>query len=307
MRNSRRLAIIPAVILLVWTAAAPGQALGQDPAQGKNRPAISSYTPPKLWERVEIVIFGGLGIPVAGWTTLQYTVSEGLPDLSVSADNRIKTSVPSRFFAGAAATFFLPSGVGLQAGFGYLKSGLTCENVFRYAAENSAPAAYAASQRGDGELTAVPVFFCLFNKFDLKLGKQTLRGHLAAGPAIFFSSVLADIAAGAAVVRDGKADAIIVPIKVADTTWISLGATAGIGLDIPLSRSLALALEGRYFYARRKNFRWQWEPGVYSGVFGALPSVDFSAQAASAYDRDTSFLTIDPSFVQVACGLKFIF
>ncbi len=36
-------------------------------------------------------------------------------------------------------------------------------------------------------------------------------------------------------IRDGLTDAILVPVRVEDTTWISPGATAGAGLDLPLS------------------------------------------------------------------------
>lgn len=305
MKNSRRLLILLGAGLVIWTSAF-GQVSGQDPVRGKI-PTMTSFTPPKLWERVEITVFGGLGVSILRWTTLHYSESTSEAGLLASAENRIKTTASPGFFAGAGATFFLKSGIGIQAGFGYLKSGLESENVFRYAARGGTPAAYTASARGEGELTAVPVFLCLFNKMDVRLGKKTIRTHLAAGPALFLNSVLTQTTAGAALSREEKTDAFLIPVSVADTTWIILGATAGVGLDIPITPSLALALEGRYFYAPRKNVRWSWTPGIYDGAFREIAAFDFDAAAAGRQDGDTTYLTVDPSFVQIACGLKLIF
>lgn len=310
MRYVRPLFAAAGLALVLGAAAgspAFGKTSGQDPVRDKRNPVTADFAPPKLWERVEITLFGGLGIPIAGWTTLHYSEIPETEGPAVAAENRIKISSGPDVFAGAAATFFLKSGVGIQAGFGYLKSGLEAKNTFRYSASPRAPESYTASESGAGELTAVPVFLCLFNKFEVKLWGQTLRAYVTAGPALFLNSVLAEVRGGAALVRGGEADAFLIPVAVADTTWVTFGATAGVGLDIPLSKSLALNLEGRYFYATRKNFPWNWEPGVYNGLFGRLTALEFEAAAAAAYDRDTTYLTIDPSLIQIAGGLKVIF
>ncbi len=270
-------------------------------------PASSSYSPPKLWERVEIVLFGGLGIPIAKGTTLHQAESVSASGLSVTSENRIRTSSSPGVFAGAAATFFLPRGLGIQAGFGYLKAGLESAGRFEWNSPGAAPA-FAVVEGGDkGELTAVPFFVCFFHQIEFPLAKKILRAHLAAGPALSFNSVLIASQAGAGVIRDEKADGIIVPVRVEDTTWISLGATAGAGLDVPLSPSLALAVEGRYYYAPRKNFSWTWTPGVYDGLFGRVTACDFSRDAAAREAKETTPLTVDPSFIQIAVGLKLIF
>jgi len=310
MENSQRFLNLAAAALAVWTALGPrayGQPTGQDPVREKIAPKTAALTPPKLWERVEISVFGGLGISIARWTTIHYSEAGISGGPRISAENRIRTTTAPDIFAGAGATFFLRSGVGIQAGFGYLKSGLTCANAFRYQAPGLNPASYAASFQGEGELTAVPVFLCIFNKMDIRLGSKRLRAYLAAGPLLSLNSVFAEVRGGAAALRDEKADAFVIPVAVADTTWISFGATAAAGLDIPLSTSLALTVEGRYYYSRRKNFSWHWAPATVDGLFGEIPAFNFDAEAAGRYDRDTSYLTIDPSFIQLACGLKLIF
>ncbi len=310
MRRCRRSLVIAAAALAVWAAAVPvayGRLSGQDPSRDKRQPATADFKPPKLWERVEITLFGGLGIPIAKLTTIHYTETASAAGLAATAENRIQTASKSDIFFGAGATFFLRSGIGLQAGFGYLKSDLEIENAFRYAAPGTSRISYAAADTGRGELTAVPIFFCLFNKFEVKIGAKALRAYVTAGPAFFLNSVLAEVRGGAALIQADKADAFLIPVAVADTTWVSFGATAGLGLDLPLSKSLALTVEGRYFYSQKKNFAWTWTPGVYNGVFGEISGFDFDSTTAARYDRDTTRLTIDPSLIQVACGIKIIF
>lgn len=294
--------------LAVGPASFYGQTRGQDQRRGQiPAPGSSPYAPPKLWERVEIVLYGGLGIPVAKWTTLHYAESGSASGLSVTAANRIQTTSSPDIFAGATATFFLPSGIGIQAGFGYLKAGLESSGHFEWNSSGGAPSAAVVDGRGEGELTAVPLFICFFNKIEFPFGRKTLQAHLAAGPALSFNSVLTASQAGAGLIRDEKTDGIIVPVRVEDVTWISLGATAAVGLDIRLSPSLALVVEGRYYYAPRKNFSWTWTPGVYDGMFGKIAAYDFGEEAAAQNERETTPLTVDPSFIQIAGGIKLIF
>jgi len=311
MTKKRRSFILGAVLVL-GLAAGPssffGRTRGQDPRPGQTpAPDSSPYAPPKLWERVEIALFGGLGLPIAKWTTFHDAESVSASGLSVTAENRIQTSSSPDVFAGAAATFFLPSGLGIQAGFGYLKAGLESTGRFKWNSSGDVPASAVVDGGDGGELTAVPFFICFFNEIKFPFAKKTLRAHLAAGPVLSFNSVLTASQAGAGVIQDEKADGILVPVRVEDTTWISLGATAGVGLDIHLSPSLALAVEGRYYYAPRENLSWTWTPGVYDGLFGRITACDFSGEAAAQNERKTTPLTVDPSFIQIAAGIKLIF
>ena len=309
---AKRRSFIFGTVLALGLASGPasffGQTRGQDLPRGRiSAPTSSPYAPPKLWERVEIVLFGGLGIPIAKGTTLHYAEASSASGLSVTAKNRIQTTCSPNVFAGATATFFLPSSLGIQAGFGYLKAGLESAGHFEWNSSGDALAAAVVDGQGEGELTAVPFFICFFNKIEFPFGQKILRAHLAAGPALSFNSVLTASQAGTGLIQNEKADGILVPVRVEDTTWISLGATAGVGLDIHLSPSLALAVEGRYYYAPRKNFFWTWTPGVYDGLFGKIAAYDFGDETAGQNERETTPLTVDPSFIQIAGGIKLIF
>ncbi|MHB8055565.1 MAG: hypothetical protein ACYDH3_10000 [Candidatus Aminicenantales bacterium] len=300
VKKRRALALL--IGLAVGMAAGPAS-FGRtpDPGQGQD------YRPPRLWERVEITLLGGVGIPHAALTTLHSMEAGSAAELLATAKNSIRTSSAPAVFAGAAAVFYLRSGSAVQAGFGYMKAGLTSNGEFQFTASGAATESASFQTPGEGELTAVPVFVCLYKNLDFRLGQKALRAHISLGPTLSFNSVLTSSRAGAPAVRDGKADGFFVPIRVEDTTWISIGATAGLGLDIPLSPSLALSFEARYFYAARESLSWTWTPGVYDGVLGNLDACVFDETAARRNASETTRFTTDPSFVQIAGGIKLIF
>jgi len=151
------------------------------------------------------------------------------------------------------------------------------------------------------------LFVCFFRQFEFPVAKKILRAHLAAGPALSFNSVLAACPAGTGVIRDETPDGILVPVRVEDTTWICLGATAAVGLDVPLSPLISLAFESRYFFAPRKKLRWTWTPGVYDGFRGRIIAFDFDEAAAAENAEETTPMTVAPSFFQIAAGLKLVF
>jgi opacity protein-like surface antigen len=161
---------------------------------------------------------------------------------------------------------------------------------------------------------------CLNLAARLETGDFALRA--SAGPAVFLNAFLAQMPAGieaiepvwsvagsppARILADEKLDALQVPLTAPDTTWTALGANAGAGVDIRLGKGLALAVEARYFYCPSRDFRWEWTPGAYAGLSGAIASADFSADAARAAGQKTSALRVDPSFFQISAGLRFYF
>jgi hypothetical protein len=265
------------------------------------------FRPPKLWNRVEITLLGGIGIPRAALETLNSAEAGSASDLLAKVRNSIKTSSAPSMFGGAAAAFFLPGGAAFQAGFGYLKAGLACDGTAIFSVSGSAAAEFTATEAGEGELTAVPVFLCYYNRVDLRLGKKTLHLNISLGPTLSFNSVLAKSRAGAVAVRDGAADGYLVPVRVEDATWISVGAMAGLGLDFPLTPSLALTVQGRYFYAARKSLPWTWTTGVYDGILGNLADCEFDERAAQLAAGKTTRFSANPSFVQIAGGIKLVF
>lgn len=221
--------------------------------------------------------------------------------------NTIHTSSAAAAFAGASAAFFLPGRAAIQAGFGYMKAGLSSDGTARFSVFGSTSAEFTGTAAGEGELTAVPVYVCYYNRLDFRVGEKTLQLNLSLGPTLSFNSVLTSSRAGAVAVRDGEADGFLVPIQVEDTTWVSLGATAGLGLDVPLTRKLALTVQARYFYAERKSFSWKWTPGVYDGLRGRLTGCAFDERAARLAEGDTTLFSVNPSFLQIAAGIKLIF
>jgi opacity protein-like surface antigen len=294
-------------LALLVAAPSPAQTRGQDPTQDPKRKIDPGPASRKLWERVEISLTGGLGVPITRWTTLHFTESGPAAGPRVTAENRIKTTSAVDLFAGASVTFFLPSGAGIQAGFGYLKAGLESANHFEFRSVVGTAPAYTTDTLGLGELTSVPIFLCLHNKFQIPLGGKKIQAFTSIGPVIFLNSVLTETTAGAGAVVGDKADAFLIQASVADTTWAAFGATAGGGVDLRLSNSLALTLEARYYYAPRKNFAWTWTPGIYDGVFKAVTGLDFNQALAAENERNMTPLTVNPSFVQIAGGIKFIF
>ncbi len=208
--------LLPGVVLAVAVlTAGPADSFGRESA-----PSPSGDAPPRLWERVEIVVFGGLGLPAAGGTSL-HRAETASPAPFPTVENRIRTSSAPAVFTGAAAAFFLKNGFGIQAGFGYLKAGLESVGRFAWNSPGSTPASTAVDGGGEGEITSVPFFIGIFKSFEFRFAGKALRAHIAAGPALFFHSILTSSQAGAAAIRDGLTDAILVPVRVEDTTWIS--------------------------------------------------------------------------------------
>lgn len=263
--------------------------------------------PPKLWKRVELSLLGGIGIPRAALETLHSAEAGSAPGFQAEVKNRIRTASGLSALAGASACFFLPGRAAIQAGFGYMKAGLACDGEARFTISGPVPAEFTATAAGEGELTAVPLYLCYYNNMDIRLGETMLQLGISLGPTLSFNSILAAARAGAVAVRDGEADGFLVPVQVEDTTWISVGATAGLGLDLPLTSSVALTFQARYFYAERKAFSWTWTSGVYEGLRGRLPECEFDERAAMIAASDTTRFSANPSFFQIAGGIKVIF
>ena len=275
------------------------------------------YGPRPLWERVEITLTAGYGLSFADWTSLHLKQSTTPAGFRVSAQNRLQMSAGGALLGGASTAFFFRSGLILQGGFAYLKTGVKNETPFEF--QYSRPPALSRLENfdGSGELTTVPVYVNILNPLSLFRGQagRSIKGYLSIGPAIFFNSLLVDAFAGAAAVlpagaggaADESADGLKVPVAVGDQTWVSLGGNVGLVLDYQFARPFALTAEVRYFYAPKKNLAWKWEAGAYDGLSGNISRFDFTTAMAADYTTDTTPIVLRPSFLQFAAGFKVIF
>lgn len=203
-------------------------------------------------------------------------------------------------------SFYLVRSLGIQAGFGYLKSPMAGSSVFDFSPP--AGSASARSERWDakGELTAVPLCLNLVGR----TGPAAIQAFASGGIALFLNSFFAESFAGlgdAAAVGGGeeKIDAFKVPVTIEDRTWTAIGANIGGGFDIKLGKRLGLSAEIRYFLCPAKDFGWTWTPGVYEGLGKNIAGLNLSRETAQLAGQRTTPLTIHPSFFQVSAGLKF--
>lgn len=306
MSRKSRLFIVVTSGLLALTSAALAQRAGD------------AFGPSRLWERAEISLTLGYGRSLADWTSLHLREFSSSLYPRVSAQNRIQMSAKGALFAGGAASFFFRSGLALQGGFGYLKAGVTADTRFEFGHTRAPGFSASEAFEGTGEITTIPVFVNIVNRFDIVRGSagRNVKGYVYVGPALFFNSLVIDAFAGAAAVvqavgpgglLDERADAFKVPVAIEDKTWVAVGGNIGLGLDLQVAKPLALTVEGRFFYAPKKNLFWKWEPGVVNGLYGNIAQTDFTANLAAANMEATTSLTIKPSCFQFSTGIKIVF
>ena len=76
---------------------------------------------------------------------------------------------------------------------------------------------------------------------------------------------------------------------------------------------MAFLVEGRYFFAPKRDFAWTWTTGTYDGVpyafdggsYALFKGISFSD--FSDVESKTTVLTINPSYFTIMGGIKFIF
>jgi len=274
---------------------------------------------PPAWNRFEIGLFGGYGVSRAGGTSTLLRESATAFYASLSASDAITFDSAAAFHVGMSCTYYLIPTFGIQAGFGYLKSAMRGASAFRLEAFRDAPASRQVSWDGSGENTAVPLFLNL----TARSRGEAVRAHVSGGLALFLNAFMAEAPAGieaiepvwkagggtppVPVLADEKLDILKVPISIADTTWIAVGANLGAGLDMRIAENISLSVEARSFLCPTKTFAWAWTPGVYHGLDGKIAGWNFTADAARAAGQKTSALRIDPSFFQISAGLRFYF
>jgi len=190
--------------------------------------------------------------------------------------------------------------LGLEAGFGYLKSPLSARTAF---SKNGVPAAGPRTlsvEPDPSEVTSIPLYIDLAARWS---GSKTAF-ILSAGPTLFLHSIIVEAAAGILSAAGGIPAAFRVPAGIADQTWVALGANAGARFDVRLARAVALTVDLRYFLSPTREFAWTWTAGTAAGIDDPAARISFDETSAAAAAKATSPLSFNPSFFQVSAGVK---
>ncbi|MCX6563801.1 MAG: hypothetical protein NTU60_09370 [Candidatus Aminicenantes bacterium] len=232
------------------------------------------------------------------WSTLRF---------SRVVENDLLSLDPDPALSGGGFLSFYPVRfLGVQAGFGYLKTSMAGSSVFDLSPPSGSVPARSDRWDGHGELTAVPLCLNLVGR----TGPAQIQAFASGGMAVFLNSFFAGSSAGlggAAAAGGGeeKLDAFKVPVTVEDQTWTAIGANFGGGFDLRIGKRLALSAEVRYFLCPARDFGWTWTPGVYEGLGKNIPALNLSRETAQLAGRRTTFMTIRPSFLHFSAGIKF--
>ena len=266
--------------------------------------AVGGAAEDKPWKTGEISLYAGYGHSRARGSSSYHQgwISDAFP--IAGAETSLSASSRDAIYVGAFFSIFFAKSVGLQTGFGYLKTDVPGQAVFDLGFPTES-AAKRETWKGTGEVTAIPLCLNIAGRF----GDGKFRMSISTGLAWFLNSFFADSYAGTAAVStlpQGGFDAFRIPVAVKDKTWNALGGNFGWSGDISLSENLALTAEARYFFCPIKTFDWEWIPGTYTGLLGNVPSWNFNQTSAAEAGARTSPLRINPSFFTVSVGVKFL-
>jgi hypothetical protein len=301
------------------TASGRIPARAETDATGTAGAGLAAESQDRGWDRFEIGLFGGYGRTRALGVSSYLRESDSTFYARIVASDIFTFDPASAIYAGGWCTYYLTPGVGIQAGFGYLKSTMPGTSSFRLESFRDATAVVRESWTGQGEITAVPLSLNLVGRFSG--GGFDVRA--SGGLSVFLNSFLAEMPGGVEAVEpvwkasggspsilylaDEKLDTLKVPLTAPDTTWTALGVNFGAGFDIWIGRSAALSVEARYYLCPAKTFDWGWTPGVYNGIGAKITGWNFTADAARAAGQQTTGLSVNPSFFQVSAGIRFYF
>ena len=266
--------------------------------------------------RMDISFFGGFAMTnVNGASRYMDTWSDHWLTY-VHEETHIAGSSKGSIFFGAGFSYFFAAHLGVQLMGGYLKSDVPTTSDFSYSYTWSATVGGGAYDRstswaGTGSLSVMPVCFNIAGRF----GNEPLGVRLSGGPALFNNSIQESSTIGWGVswywtennVPNQSIDAIAVAARIPKTSWTAIGFNAGAGLSYSISPGVALVVDGRYFFCPKKHFPWTLLIGTYDGVFyTTMKNIDFDADDADdALSKMTSF-QVNPSFFQIAAGVKIV-
>jgi hypothetical protein len=250
--------------------------------------------------RGEITLSLGAGFTRAEGETVQRQAWTAGPLAGTAVENGLALSNRPALFLGAWYTNFFAGAVGIQAGFGYLKSPLEARADFS-PGRAGVPSRRLAADPDPSEATAVPLFAAL------ALGWRGRRADivLVAGPAVILHSLLAETRAGTMLAPGGTAAAYSVTASLPDQTWVAFGGVLGVSLDLAVGPGTAVAFDARYVLSPTRTFAWSFSPETAVGLDDPAARAAFDAAAASAAAAGASKVSLNPSFLQVSIGVKF--
>jgi len=232
----------------------------------------------------------------------------------VNESTAITMANKNSFTLGANFSYFFSPNFGIQVGGAYFasKPPITSDWAINWHWTSSG-STYNDSGSWDatqGNLTSIPIYLNLIGKYRM----DVVDIFATAGPTLYINSY----DAMAHSIYGDQFSFIIwqwidwfdVPLEIAKTNWTAFGFNAGAGFDIHVSPSVALTVEGRYFYCPKKDFVWHWIPGTYDGYNGIFTGwiyseADFNGTGMAA--SKTTVLTVNPSFFSISGGFKFFF
>ncbi|MDD8027402.1 MAG: hypothetical protein PHI34_12925 [Acidobacteriota bacterium] len=226
------------------------------------------------------------------------------PLAGMTAENTLAAAPAASLFLGGSYTRFFGRGIGIQAGFGYAKNGVSASASFKAGGTATAFSRHLTASDDAGEITSVPLYAGLALRW--AGSRSTLV--FTAGPALYLHSILVETEAGILAALSGGGagtGAFRAPVSVPDQTWIAAGLQAGLSADLPINAATALFFELRYFYSPAKSFAWTWESGTLHGLDDSSLAVSWDAAAAAAAGAATRPLEVDPSIFQFSAGLRF--
>jgi opacity protein-like surface antigen len=263
-------------------------------------------------KRIEFSILGGYGIGSLNGTSF-YSDSWGdffTDDIFESTD--IILTNKNTFSFGANFSYFFTPSVGVQIGGGYFapKADIAAEYLFDWSSSFFGDSDTVSGTWGttDGaQLTSIPIYLNLVARYR----GSSFSVYGTAGPTLFINKFTADSYSifGAEYFFALFLDYFQIPLMISES-WTAFGFNVGAGFQYDFSPSVGFLVEGRYFFAPKKDFLWTWETGTYSGVpysyaggyFNNWIFTDFSD-----FMDLTSPLTVNPSFFTIMGGFTFHF
>jgi hypothetical protein len=252
---------------------------------------------------------GEIGLSLGG--VFSFSAAESLhrqswtaaPLAGMTAENTLAAAPAASIFFGGSFSRFFGCGIGILAGFGYAKNGVSAAASFKTGGTAAAISRKLAASSDPSEITSVPIFAGL--AFRSAGSRSTLV--FSAGPVLFLHSILVETEAGilaAASGGDGGTGAFRATVSVPDQTWIAAGLHAGLTADVPINAATALFFELRYFYSPGKSFDWTWASGALHGLDDSAVAASLDAAAAAAASAATGPLAVDPSILHFSAGLR---
>jgi hypothetical protein len=290
----------------------------QAPAKGEEP---SKITPPSAGrtesskaraKRFEIVFRAGY---MSGTSTESSAYSDSFSGGVLDAANvsgTITTELTKPWGFDGALNIFLVKGVGIQLKFDYASSSKitdasksTYDLDWRWNNGSSYDTQDEWAVGGDVSL------YILSGNLIFKIPAGRFIAPVISGGLSYFSgSAKVDTSVGYATTWTSQGyrfiDYFVIPAMV-DTSLGGVGFNAGAGIDFVFSPSVALNIEGRYFYKGQVQANWTLQPGEYPSTIDDGWTLTLDQGDVDEIATAISPFSLNPSFFKISGGIKFMF